>query len=93
MAAQRKPIKVNPDSELGLVLKRAAASGEPVLVETDDAVYELDVVAADSGPTTEGLVEDDAVLHLIGIGSSDEPTSIRREKDALLADAYEPRPR
>ena len=43
MAAQRKPIKVSPDSELGLVLKRAAASGEPVLVETDDAVYELDV--------------------------------------------------
>ncbi|HMM41569.1 MAG TPA: hypothetical protein PKA95_06690, partial [Thermomicrobiales bacterium] len=43
MAAQPKPIKVDPDSELGLMLKRAAASGEPVLVETDDAVYELDV--------------------------------------------------
>lgn len=92
MAAQRKPIKVSPDSELGLVLKRAAASGEPVLIETDDAVYELDVVAADSEPATDGPAEDDAIIHLIGIASSDEPTSIRHEKDMLLADAYEPRP-
>lgn len=51
MATERKSIQVNPESELGLVLKRAAAAGEPVLVDTGDALFELAVHPATSGQT------------------------------------------
>src|SRR4051794_22006799 len=43
MAVERKSVQINPDSELGLVLRRAAAAGEPVLVDTGDELFELDV--------------------------------------------------
>lgn len=43
MATERTTVQVNPQSKLGLVLRRAAAAGQPVLVTTGDDVYELDV--------------------------------------------------
>ena len=43
MVAGRKHIQIHPDSELGLVLRDAAAAGEPILVEAGDNLFELDV--------------------------------------------------
>ena len=71
MAAQRKLLKVSPDSELSRILRRAAASGEPVSVDTEDAVYELDVVSSIPEPVIEDGADDDAILRIIGIGSSE----------------------
>lgn len=51
MATERKSIRINPRSELGLVLKHAAEAGEPVLVETGDEVFELLVHPAARGQT------------------------------------------
>jgi hypothetical protein len=56
MATERKPVQVNPESELGRVLKRAAVVGEPVLVDTGDEFFELDVhpaAAAKTAPSAE----------------------------------------
>lgn len=41
-----RTIRVPPDSELSLLLHDALASGEPVTVDTGDAVYRVEVEAA-----------------------------------------------
>lgn len=41
MVANQITITVPPDSELGLTLKAARASGEPVIVDTGETTYTL----------------------------------------------------
>lgn len=83
-------LTVRPDSELGRVLRRAVDAGEPVIVDTGDAVYELDVsCSASTGASV--AEEPDALLGIIGIGASAEPTNIARDKDAYLAETLDPR--
>src|SRR5207237_761826 len=46
MVRDRKRLTVSPESELSLVLRSAAADGEPVVIDTGDTVYELAVQPA-----------------------------------------------
>ena len=86
-------LTVRPESELSVALRQAVAAGEPVVVDTGVGVYELDVVPA---PEREHAAthdqQPDAILGIIGIGSSQEPTNIARDKDRYLAQAFDPRP-
>ena len=50
MSVQPKSYKVDPDSELGRVVKEAASSHQPILVDTGEAVYR---VAADQETSTQ----------------------------------------
>ena len=49
MSAQPKSYRVDPESELGRVVKEAASSRQPILVDTGEAVYR---VAADQETPT-----------------------------------------
>lgn len=52
MATERTPIHISPESELSLVLRRAAQTGGRVLVDAGDAAYELDVHPTAATPAT-----------------------------------------
>lgn len=92
MATSRKHLNVEPDSELSVVLRQAAVAGEPVFVDTGETVYELDVFPApELGDVVAESTEPDAILGIIGIGSSAEPTDIARDKDRYLAESFDPR--
>lgn len=93
MATNSARLTVRPESELSLVLRQAVAAGEPVIVDAGEAVYELDVVPAmEPEAIAADSTEPDAILGIIGIGSSKEPTTIARDKDRYLAEAFDPRP-
>ncbi len=47
-----KTLRVSPDSELSLMLHEAFASGEPVTVDTGNAVYRVEVEDARTNPST-----------------------------------------
>lgn len=95
MAAERNPITINSVSELRLVLKRAADTGETILIDTGEGLFEIDVHPSldDDDRSHEEPDEPDAILSLIGIGQSDEPTHVARYKDTYLVDAYDQRTR
>lgn len=92
MAAKRKPIQINPESELGLVLKRAAADGEPVLVDTGDEILEIDVhqtsgtqTPANMKPSPEQAARTGALIHRasggwVGLVGADEFTAYIYER-------------
>lgn len=46
-----KTLRVPPDSELSLLLHDALATGEPVTVDTGDALFRLDVDSAVDTPS------------------------------------------
>jgi transcriptional regulator with XRE-family HTH domain len=88
---QRTPIQASASGELGCVLSRAVAIGEPIFVDTGEALYELEVQTVARSDFVDGDVEPDALLGIIGMVSSAEPTNIARDKDAYLAEAFDPR--
>jgi hypothetical protein len=93
MSESSRVIYISSESELGQVLREAAAANEPIVIDTDDAQYEIDIYVrwdAELPPSTD---EPDAILGIIGIGASAEPTDIARYKDQYIADAIDPRPR
>ena len=45
-----KTVKILPDSELGITLKAAQASGEAVIVDTGERLYTLLVVRSERAP-------------------------------------------
>jgi hypothetical protein len=49
MAARRKPIRVTDESNVRLLLRDVAAAGSPVLVDTGDALYDVDVHRSTAG--------------------------------------------
>jgi hypothetical protein len=91
LAAERRTIKARPRSELALVVRRAAAAGEPILIDTGDIVYVVEVHPASA--TDAAGVQRDTLFKLVGVADGDEPTDIARYKDEYLAEAYEPRRR
>jgi hypothetical protein len=93
VAAEPKVVHISPDSELVLVLKRAAVDREPVLVDTGEQVFEIGDVSARPAAIEEGAEEPDAILNLIDIVDTSEPSDIARYKDRYLADAIDSRPR
>lgn len=90
MAAERKPIDVSARRDLSLVLQDALETGEPILMDTGDTVYEVEVVTA-TPQEARTVHEHDPLLGIIGILDEGEPTDIARFKDRYLADAIEPR--
>lgn len=44
--ADPEPIRVLPESALGLALRDAAEAGRPIIVDTGEARYEIEVLAA-----------------------------------------------
>jgi hypothetical protein len=91
MAAERLQIKVRPQSKLALVVREAAEAGTPVLVDTGDAIFELDVHPAAN--TADDEYERDSLFSIIGISTDGEPTDIGRYKREYLAEALTPKPR
>ena len=62
MYKEQKRIKVSPNSELGLLLKDAVTSSEPVLVDTGEAVYALSIdTASDEQTPAEGSIDRQAL--------------------------------
>jgi hypothetical protein len=93
VAAGPKVVHISPDSELVLALRRAAVDREPVLVDTGEQVFEIGVVSSRPVVTDEDADEPDAILNLIDIVDTSEPSDIARYKDQYLADAINPRSR
>src|SRR4051794_3538103 len=52
MQQEQKRLRVSPDSELGLLLKDAVRSSEPVLIDTGEAVYALSIDTTSHEQTT-----------------------------------------
>lgn len=52
MVIERTPVQINPDSEFGLVLRRAAAAGKPVLIDVGDELYEFAVQPVTGAPAS-----------------------------------------
>ena len=94
MATDQQPIRVQPESELGLIVRDAVTTG-PVLVEMDAALYELEVhpAAATTQTTTQGDAagQRDSLFNIVGMSAGGEPTDIAHRKAEYLAEAYEPR--
>jgi hypothetical protein len=93
MSESRVVVYIGSESELCQVLREAAAKGEAVVVDTDDAQYEIDVVVRWDAEQATTPDQPDSILSIIGIGSSGEPSDIDRFKDEYIADAIDPRPR
>ena len=96
MAAQSNVLHLSPDDELVVVLKLAARDHNLVIVDTGEEVIEIGSVStrpADGERDENEDEEPDAILELIGILESREPSNIAEFKDQYLADAIDPRPR
>jgi hypothetical protein len=96
VAAQPSVLHLSPDDDLVLALKRAARDHQLVLVNTGDEVIEISAVS--TRPAEDDVdhceaEEPDAILELIGILESSEPSNIAEFKDQYIADAIDPRPR
>lgn len=99
MAESRTVVYVSSESELAQALRNAAATGEPVTVDTDDAQYDVDVhVRWDADPKRstgrasqpdEHEDEPDPLLGIIGIFASGDPDNdVAQDKHRYLTDAY-----
>lgn len=103
MADSRVVVYINSESELGQVLREAAETGEPFIIDTDDAQYEIDIhtwldaarptVNDDPDSVDEGIDDvregDDPLLSILGIFASGEPNNdVAQDKYRYLAEAY-----
>lgn len=92
MTAKRKPIQIDPESELAITLQRAAADGEPVVVDTGDEIFEIDVhrtsgtqTPANMKPSPEQAARTGALIHRasggwVGLVDADEFTDYIYER-------------
>jgi hypothetical protein len=85
-------LKLPTDDDIARLIQAAGESGEPLLVDIGDTVYELDVnaIIADVDDDLDSG-QPDAILGIIGIGASAEPTDVARRKHEYLADAFDTR--
>lgn len=89
MATTHNVIKAPPDSELGRTLKAAQANGEPVLVDTGEAIYTI-VVAPPPAETDDVLAHYDPEAAIAGLRAlQDALAGVDRER--LLRDLREQR--
>jgi hypothetical protein len=56
MSALPKTVRIPADSELSLVLREAAGTSVPVLVDTGDAVYTIEVESARPSTASDALL-------------------------------------
>jgi hypothetical protein len=56
MSALPRAVRVPTDSELSLVLREAASASAPVLVDTGDAIYTIEVESTRPGTASEALL-------------------------------------
>jgi hypothetical protein len=82
-------IKIPPDNDIARLIREAEESGEPLIIDIGDRTYELDIHAV----ATASDNEPDAILGIIGLGSSAEPTDISRDKREYLAEAFDSTPK
>lgn len=88
LRSQQKTITVSPDSELGMMLKAAQTSGEPLVVDTGERTYTLFVTLreAESDP----FADYDPQAAIAGIRALDEALA-GVDREQLLRDVYEQR--
>ena len=96
MAAEPTILHLSPDDDLVIAVKRVAKDRELVIVETGEEIIEISLVstraAGDETREVDGE-EPDAILKLIGILDSNEPSNIAELKDQYIAEAINPRER
>ena len=88
MPRHRKPVKVRPDSELGLTLKKALASGEPVIIDTGEDRYTLLVELME--PARDVFARYDPQATIAGLRALDEALA-GVDREELLRDLREQR--
>lgn len=88
MAAIPRTVHVEPGSALDRALDEAGDA--PVELDKRGVRYRVTRIdAAGESPTGATGVADDAILTLIGLGASEEPTDIARQEQQYLADAID----
>ena len=93
MAESRTVVYISSESELGRALREAAAAGEPIVIDTDDAQYDIHISVRRDAERPRTTDEPDAILGIIGILESAEPSNVAHYKDQYIADAIDPRSR
>ncbi|HYI15013.1 MAG TPA: hypothetical protein VEX37_06460 [Thermomicrobiales bacterium] len=103
MSDTRTVVYISPDSELGQKLRDAAEAGEPIVIDTDEAQYEIKFRTRptpaspperDTSNAAEEVNDDkhpeghDPLLNIFGIFSSGEPNDVARDKNRYLAEVY-----
>ncbi|MDQ3547518.1 MAG: hypothetical protein M3439_01755, partial [Chloroflexota bacterium] len=66
MAAEENAIRISPDSELGIALRRASVEHEPIIIRIGSESYAVDVFETRSGAESMVSTEPDAILGIIG---------------------------
>ena len=92
MSTQQETIQIEPDSEIGKLLEKAADSAQ--ILESNGARYRVQRLAArpsTNGPRRRKRLEPERVLNIIGLGESSEVSNIARFKDKYVADAADHR--
>ncbi len=85
MPTHPKTVKVLPDSELGLTLKAAQASGDPVIVDTGENSYTL--LVALTGPAPDIFASYDPQAAIAGLRALNDAFA-GVDVDQLLRDLY-----
>ena len=88
MAVVRRQIKVEPESNLASIVREAAETGTPLLVDTGDALYEVAVHVTTRDEAN--AYDSDSFFDIIGISTEGEPTNIALHEE-YLADALSPK--
>ena len=60
-------VRVSPRSEIALVIKQASSEGEPVLVDTGEAVYRVDVHSSEAPSAPKSRRLKGRLLSLAGV--------------------------
>jgi|SRR5688572_1012487 hypothetical protein len=82
----QKTVKVLPDSELGVMLKAAQTSGEPVVVDTGEGLYTL--LVAQTEPLGDVFADYDPQAAIAGLRAlHDAFAGVDREQLLLDLDA------
>ena len=95
MAAGPNILHLSPDDDIVIALKRAAKNHQLVIVRTGEEVIEIGSISTHPDVDSDLCDDDepDAILELIGILDSREPSNIAEFKDQYLADAIDHRDR
>ena len=87
MAASRVVVYISSESELARKLQDAADDGETIIINTDDAQYEVDVHLRRSAEHPE-TPDADPILSIFGLFASGEPNDVAPDKYRHIADNY-----
>jgi hypothetical protein len=91
MAAEQSPIRIQPESDLDLVVRDAIA-GKPVLVELESEIYEVAVRPVSEDNDVDGE-QRDSLFNIVGMSRGGPPTDVARHKDEYLTGSHPRDPR